>query len=228
MKRAKLRKNGLISLGCVLSTLLVGGCPPGIQPGGDVGGGIGGGLCASGAGPCTVDEDCDQANNACILKPFSSSFRDDDDGWRVLGGDFASPTRPTWVPFVVTAEGHGDWYWIAPTKFNGDLSTLFGKRLTFEWSTEGGCTDAALFRGMVRATGGGLTLIWGDRPPRSLERTTFSASLEESEAWFVEATDQRATDDDIRSVLGEVERIEIFGQRELCAGSASLYRVAIR
>lgn len=182
----------------------------------------------SGCGPVGSGRTDGGCNSGISENIVASTFCDGDEGWRVLGGDFASATRPAWAPGVVSAEGFGEWNWVAPGKFLGDMSAAFDKRLSIDRASTTGCDRRCPFRGVVVLSGGGLSIGWGEGPADGeVPWTVYSVRLNETEEWRVFSTGARATDEQIIAVLSDLQQFEIFGQEGCCQGTTSLGGVRI-
>lgn len=176
--------------------------------------------------PCTAplcSDACTASLGPHVL--VGSTFVVDDEGWRMLGGDFAAPTPPVWNPCQVRAEGQGPWSWIAPAKFHGDLSAALGGAIEFDWEFKN--SSASLTEIPLVIGGAGLTLEWRNTIPRWDDTTchSFSAGLDASEPWFDAATDARATEEQLRAVLEAVSLLQIRGNDGV--GGSSLCGVRI-
>ncbi len=154
-----------------------------------------------------------------------STFTRGDEGWRMLGGDFAEPTPPVWSGGMVRAEGNGPWVWVAPAKFHGDYADAYGGTIAFEWEfkhSSASLTDIPLVIG-----GAGLTLEWRNRIHRWDDNAcrSFSARLDASDVWFDADADVRATEEQLRAVLGDVTLLYVRGNDGV--GGSSLCGVRI-
>lgn len=155
----------------------------------------------------------------------ASTFETGDEGWRVRGGDFAAPTPPAWAPGLLTAQGTGPWWWLAPSKFHGDLSAAHGGRLVLDWDYT--LTSGNLVNVPVLLSGGGLTLEWRSLVELRNDNTcrSVSARLDASETWFDVSTGDRATEEQFQAVLEDLTSLQISGPDGV--GGSSLCSVRI-
>ncbi len=152
----------------------------------------------------------------------SSLFEGDDETWTVAGnGDGAA--RPS---FQATGGNGGNgnvcatdalagdiFYFVAPPKFLGNTSSVYGTRLTFDLKTS---SQFMLLKGRdVVLNGGGLALIqnFKDVPGRDWSPRSFT--LDDKSGWLVDSstsTGEPATEEQVRTVLRNLTAIRLRGE----------------
>ncbi len=150
----------------------------------------------------------------------SSTFENDSDGW-VLSGN-GDGTSLTLLPEGGNPGGHlcgkdlkdGDtWYFVAPAKYLGNLTSAYGKRLTFDLKQEKTFNQ---IRGRdVVLNGGGLALTYNVRFAPGTEWTPFSVTLDNDSGWLVEngaSEGMAATQEDMQAVLRNLTSLRIRGE----------------
>lgn len=160
--------------------------------------------------------------SACQCGPssFASSlFEGDDEGWTLAGN--GTMTRPTFEAMGGNANGHicgtdanqdaETLYFVAPAKYYGNASQLFGTRFIFDLKIN---RTFALIRGEdVKLNGGGLALVqnFNSFPGSDWTPRLGSVRLDGNSNWKVEETGAPATEDDMRAVLRNLTSIRIRG-----------------
>lgn len=162
--------------------------------------------CPDTASGAIVDEyGCDISLNDCSA--VVSTFDDFDEGWQVQGTNFSVPTQPFHNgDGFITIQGKGSIGWIAPKTFHGNRSCLYGQTLSFQCRgyIEKGDT-------LVEISGAGLALAYNAPYKIDWEYVGFSIRLDNSEAWYNQQTQQRATASEIQQVLGDLRVLRIWG-----------------
>jgi hypothetical protein len=161
----------------------------------------------------------------------SSTFESGDEGWR-LAGD--ADTQPELSSADGNPGGHicgtdqvggNIWYFVAPQKFLGDVSQIYGKRLTFDLKQS---TIFNQIRGRdVVLNGGGLSIVYNMRTPPGIDWTPYSITISESgSAWDSDAPGfPPASEADIRTVLRNLNALRIRGEYVDGSDSACLDNV---
>ena len=149
-----------------------------------------------------------------------STFEGDSEGWTLSNnGALAAPTleREGGNPagnLCGRDEGNGDiWYFVAPQKFLGNMSAAMGKRLTFDLK-QGSIFNQVRGRDVV-LNGGGLAVTWFIRFSPGLDWTPYSVRFDGSSGWRIDeptGTGPDATEDDLRTVLGDLRSVRIRGE----------------
>ncbi|MDP3235721.1 MAG: laminin B domain-containing protein [Myxococcales bacterium] len=151
----------------------------------------------------------------------SSLFEGDDETWLISGN--GDSTRPT---FMATGGNGGNgnicatdalagdiFYFVAPPKFLGNTSSVYGTRLTFDLKTS---SQFMLLKGRdVVLNGGGLALIqnFKDVPGRDWSPRSFT--LDDKSGWLVDSstsTGEPATEEQVRTVLRNLTAIRLRGE----------------
>ena len=171
-----------------------------------------------------------------IRASSSSTFDSGDEGWTLVGdsqGGLGMGGAFWLQPHHVAAEGNPGgavygvdrgqgmaWYWNAPYKFLGNRSGVHGGSLEYDIKISG-CGTIFSASDVILA-GAGTTLVvnvMGSNHP-SLEWTHYRADLSTDAEWRVGNpwTGSLATDDQIRSVLKDLQVLRIRGEYLNCGG----------
>jgi Laminin B (Domain IV)/PEP-CTERM motif len=145
----------------------------------------------------------------------SSTFDSGPDGWFISDYLGNGSGQANWEGGVIqTADQFGETSFHAPTKFNGDWSSLYGSTLSFDLTETGRDAQADNYYTAVIASGNNVLYWYGGAPTTSF--TTFVASLSVSDArWryggtgFSALSGAAPTEADFRSVLSNVTRLQI-------------------
>ena len=155
------------------------------------------------------------AGTSAVWADTTSTFDVGDDGWRMIGDSTTS------VPTFKTDGGNGYingtdqtvggvWYWLAPTKFNGDNSAY--QTLSFDLRMRG---SGPLFESSdVILEGAGTSLHYDfAMVPANTSWTSYSVALNETAGWrFGSLSGAFATQAQILSVLGNTSSLRIRGE----------------
>ena len=147
----------------------------------------------------------------------SSTFEGDDEGWTLANN--GSDTRPKLErsggnpggSLCGEDKGFGDvWYFVAPRKFLGNASEIYGKRFTFDIK-QSNIFDQVRGRDVV-LNGGGLALVWNLRYAPGVDWTPTSLRLDDQSNWRLDGPDGAlATEADLRTVLADLNSLRIRG-----------------
>jgi hypothetical protein len=160
-----------------------------------------------------------------------SIFETGDEAWQLAGDTDTQPVRESsggnpGGHICGTDEVGGDiWYFVAPQKFLGDVSEVYGARLTFDLK------QSSIFnqiRGRdVVLNGGGLSIVHNMRAPPGTDWTPYSVTLVESGSGWArdEAGFPAAVEADIRTVLRNLNALRIRGEYVDGSDSACLDNV---
>ncbi|MDP1922725.1 MAG: laminin B domain-containing protein [Myxococcales bacterium] len=148
----------------------------------------------------------------------SSLFEGDDETWLISGN--GDSTRPT---FMATGGNGGNgnicatdatreefFYFVAPPKFLGNVSSTYGTRVTFDLKTS---SQFMLLKGRdVVLNGGGLALVqnFKDVPGRDWSPRSFA--LDDKSGWLLDGSGELATEEQVRTVLRNLTAIRIRGE----------------
>lgn len=153
---------------------------------------------------------------------IESGFGSGVDGWTVAGGafdaagplDFAGQGGASGG--YATATGSGAWTWIAPEKFRGDLSAMYGGTLSFDLLRQGdGCTGNQADRAVIIEGGGMAIQINSAIKPRETW-TSYAFTLDEKDAWYHVRSNDRVTAAEMKAVLASVGQVKIRGWYNGC------------
>ena len=188
--------------------------------------------------------DPDPANNLALQRveigddpeddgKVTSEFEDGIDGWTASGDPAA---KPKWVSsdgFARVVDGvRGDTlYQEAPAKFEGDKAAYYGGELSFDLRQSD--RDLQFEEDDVILEGAGTTLVYDMKDEPGTRWTDFTAKLEEGE-WKVSpsgkgATEKgkRATEEQIREVLADLDRLAIRAEHRNGADTDDLDNVLL-
>lgn len=150
--------------------------------------------------------------------PVISTFDADSEGWTTSIDAEGNPT-PTWVATGGNPGGHifardgldsVKWYWYAPQKFLGDVSSAYGSALTFDLrqSSEVNPTNDA----DVILVGAGMTLVFDTPYNPSRAWTAYRVPLVASGGWKKDSLQGPApTQGEMLAVLRSLTDLRIRG-----------------
>jgi hypothetical protein len=145
----------------------------------------------------------------------SSSFDANADGWFISNYDGTDSAAANWTNGVIqTDDKFGETSFHAPTKFNGDWSSLYGSTLSFDLTETGRDANAGNYYTAIIASGTNVLYWYGGAP--TTEFTTFVASLAVTDSrWrlggtgFDPTTGVAPNAAQFQSVLSNVTRIQV-------------------
>jgi Laminin B (Domain IV) len=150
----------------------------------------------------------------------SSAWEGDRDGWTLSNnGALTEPTleREGGNPaghLCGRDEGDGDiWYFVAPRKYLGNASSIFGKRLTFDLK-QGSIFNQVRGRDVV-LNGGGMAISWNLKFAPGLDWTPYAVRLDAESNWRIDTPTGQgadATEAEMRTVLGDLTSVRIRGE----------------
>ncbi len=154
---------------------------------------------------------------------ISSTFNSDNDGWKIEG-DASSSTpiykltdgNPGGYISADDTESSGTWFFSAPNKFLGDLSTLYDKNIEFDLRQHSNMTNQYNhIGGDVIIEGNGLVIVFNTTDNPSSVWTSYSIPVSADAGWSLNNIDGNlANETEIRSVLTNVTKIKIRGEFE--------------
>jgi hypothetical protein len=162
-----------------------------------------------------------------------STFDNDADGWTTVGDAVGAPT-PTFVPTGGNPGGYisgtdsrqsGRWYWSAPAKFRGNVSSAYGHVLSFDLR-QNQSDNQTSYHDIV-LTGAGLTLVYDTASNPGTTWTSYNIPLRAESGWMVRTTNQAASEADIRRVLGDLGSLLIRGEYRSGPDSGDLDNVTL-
>jgi hypothetical protein len=145
----------------------------------------------------------------------ASSFDTDADGWYVSDIQGNGNTAANWIGGVIqTDDQFGETAFHAPTKFNGDWSSLYGSTLSFDLTEVGRDGAADDYYTAIIASGSSVLYWYGGAPLP--EFTTFVAQLSATDTrWrlggsgFSPTSGVAPTAAEFQSILGNITRLQI-------------------
>ncbi len=147
----------------------------------------------------------------------NSDFEANADGWTMTGD-----VNP--VPELHATGGNpggcicgtdldlGDiWYFVAPSKYLGNVSHAWGRRLT--WDLKGSSIYYQIKGRDVVMQGPGLSIIYNIPSTPGLDWTPYEVTFDASSGWKIDTASQPdATEEDIKSVLANLHSLRIRGE----------------
>ncbi len=182
-------------------------------------------------------EDTDGVDTTTPKGTATSTFDSSDDAWRVTGDVEHGTGKPDWLSSggnpggALSADDDvqgGTWYWQASVNYYGNFSNAYGQALTFDLKQSG--THSQFDNRDVILTGGGTTIWLDSLANPGTDWTSYSIMLDTSEDWRVGSyggTNTAATEDDIRTVLGALEDLQIRGEYISGADTGGLDNVVL-
>jgi uncharacterized repeat protein (TIGR01451 family) len=167
---------------------------------------------------------CTQADGSvnCALGSLAASaaitsvFDANNEGWQTFG-DATSPT----ATFQATGGNPGGrvcatdarqgifWYFQAPAKFLGNVSSAYNRTLSFDLRQS--ATDSPSAADDIILIGGGLTLVFNTPNDPGTDWTSYTVSLNEA-GWRNTATNQPATQSEMLQTLSALTALRIRGE----------------
>ena len=177
---------------------------------------------------------CDDEDDEEIIEPadkISSGFEDDAEGWTIAGdAQGGSSVVASYSPFeglddsgYIYAEDDvtgGTWYFVAPSKFEGDQSEFFGGFLSY-WLIQYSNLSDQFDNKDIIIKGAGTEIHYRYNSYPGLEWTEYVVNLSATAGWKNEAGDP-ASSEEIQAVLGDVEAIWIRGEFETGSDTGGL------
>jgi len=152
-------------------------------------------------------------------KTVVSHFNHDDEGWLVSGDAQGGDTHPDFMKkggkngAYISAKDDavgGVWYWSAPDKFFGDLSSSYGKKLKF--SLKQSSVNDQFDDADIILKGAEMTLVYDTPNNPGTDWTDYVIILTE-EGWHYNNTGGDAvTKEDFQKVLKNVKNLYIRGE----------------
>lgn len=180
----------------------------------------------------TPDYTATSAPSTSMTAKASSSFDADAEGWTVAGDAQSTSTAPDYNGTggnpggLITAKDDttgGVFYFVAPAKYLGNASSVFGKKLTFDLKTT---SVASPFKAYgVLLSGGDTTVIAllpFDPAPAGTWKS-YSFALDSTGGWKIVSgpevdpesdfsTAPAATESDLKTVLSDLKLLRIRGE----------------
>lgn len=165
-----------------------------------------------------------------------STFDIDDEGWTVSGDAQGSSVIPNYNASGGNPDGYisaqdnvtgGVWYWKAPAKFLGDISSTYGNTVSFDLrqSSTASQFDAA----DVILEGGGLKLVFNTLNNPATDWTSYEVLLTESAGWKIETLDGVVpTVEQMNIVLSALTALYIRGEFVTGSDRGDLDNVILR
>ena len=175
-----------------------------------------------------------EADQVTAASATGSTFDNDADGWLIVGMQgfnwacppFYGPTNPTWSGTggnpggcIIAGDVYQETLFSAPTKFLGNQSASFGKKLKFDIKITK--SDSGVEYPAVVLCGAGKSLFYNAKPTTIGEWTTRTIPLNAS-GWKLSDWENgpTATNEDMKEVLGSLDGLYII--TEWYTGSGDL------
>ena len=149
----------------------------------------------------------------------SNTFESDEGGWLLTGnGEVTSPIlmreggNPGGHICGSDAKDGDTWYFVAPAKYLGNATAVYGKRLI--WDLKQNKVFNQIRGRDVVLNGGGLALTFNIRSAPGTDWTPYSVTIDDSSGWLNEnnGAGVAATAADIKSVLRNLTSLRIRGE----------------
>jgi hypothetical protein len=139
-----------------------------------------------------------------------SKFESGAEGW-TLSGD-AAAKKPTWISsggFIRAVGGvlGRTLYWEAPAKFEGGKADSYGGELSFDLRQSE--SDIQYDEDHVILKGAGTTLVFDAKNNPGTGWTQYTVELSEGAGWKVSGSGKPASEEQIRAVLSDLDRLRI-------------------
>jgi hypothetical protein len=147
----------------------------------------------------------------------SSDFEASADGWTMAGDVLPAPElratggNPGGCICGTDLMMADIWYFVAPSKYLGNVSRAYGKRLT--WDIKGS-SEFYLIKGRdLVMQGPGVSIIFNVTDAPGLDWTPYSATIDDKSGWKLDTPEQPdATADQIKQVLQDLHALRIRGE----------------
>jgi len=149
----------------------------------------------------------------------TSYFDIDDESW-LVGGDVQSGNNnPDYIKDEGKSGGYisakddavgGVWYWLAPPKFLGDISSAYGKKL--EFSLKQSSINNQFDDADVILSNGEITLVYDTPNNPGIDWTDYMVLLEEKEWHYSTSYETAVTKEDFIKVLKNLKALKIRGE----------------
>ena len=138
---------------------------------------------------------------------IESLFDDNDEGWMIIGDAQQGGSKPNYMDGYIQAVDDvigGTWYYSAPSKFSGDLSSCYGGSFTFDLMQSR--TDRPFVSQdiIIHSNYGTVSHTFGYAPGTSW--TSFKKEMVETD-W-----DRSLTEEEFKEILSSVISIDIRGE----------------
>ncbi|MGH7453962.1 MAG: laminin B domain-containing protein, partial [bacterium] len=152
-----------------------------------------------------------------FAQDITSQFDTDDEDWRAVNNNMSIPTyfatggNPGGYISITDNRSGIAWYWQAPAKFLGDVSSAYGGSLSFDLKQS---LTINQFDGIdIILEGGGLTLVFNTPRNPGTAWTSYSVSLIETAGWTkTTLTGPPPTQAEMLSVLSSLTKLQIRGE----------------
>ena len=162
----------------------------------------------------------------------TSTFDNDDEGWRIVGDAQQGSSKPSWSAENGNPGGHiyakddvlgGVFYWLAPEKFLGDKSGAYGYTLDFDLKQS--IANTQFDSDDIIITGGGITIKYDTSYNPGTDWTHYSVLLATDAGWMRDSS--AATYEDITTVLSSISSIQIRAEYRTGADTDYLDNVVL-
>ena len=163
---------------------------------------------------------------------ISSTFDTDDEGW-IIQGD-ATSSLPAYQATGGNPGGHieaddritgGVWYFSAPDKFLGDISSAYNQTLDFDLKQTGSGSQFNAKDVILNGAGLELSIDAGPNPLPVGDWVSYSVLFNESAGWLNGGI--AATQSELQTVLGSLTQLRIRGEFIAGADTGRLDNVVV-
>ncbi|MGB0384154.1 MAG: Ig-like domain-containing protein [Ardenticatenaceae bacterium] len=160
----------------------------------------------------------------------ASTFDANNEGWTIAGGASGpsySPTGGNPDGYISASDAPGDyWYWQAPAKFLGDLSSAYKGKLSFDLR-QSKTSDQFDLEDII-LVGGGLTLVYDTPVNPGTTWTSYTVPLDETAGWKKDTLNgSAATQAEMLAVLSSLTTLRIRGEYAGGADTGDLDNVVL-
>lgn len=152
----------------------------------------------------------------------TSEFAEDAEGWTIEGdASGGSSVDAAYSPFdglddsgYIYAEDDvagGVWYFVAPSKYHGDMSDYAGGKISFWLIQESAMDDQFNSEDVILENGDGEKIYHYHEAYPGLDWTSYTIALDETGNWM-NGNDEQATMSEIESVISDLAMLWIRGE----------------
>lgn len=157
----------------------------------------------------------------------SSTFTTTTEGWDVVSGDTINFGWVNGGYICASDGGSGEWFFLSPDKFQGDLTFAYGATLSFNLLQYTVLNQLTEVNDVILIGNNGTTLTYNLPNNPGTSWTSYAIAMTETGGWVNTSTNNPVIESQFRSVLAGVEQLLIRGEYESGDDTACLDNVAI-